>query len=1077
MSKKKQNIIRRGRKYKEKKTFQLVNEILSIDNKLSSQQRYINYVIQYTGSNFENVLKVLYRTPNIRNLLPTFNFDISTANSEMFFEDIDVSKTLSLLLVPIEVEIERIISLEKAKNEFEIYLFNGSLNKVSMVIDEFEKKYGTSIWSIRCQLSLLNESSEQGKIQALIQKYNEKCGSNVRNVLLTYFSLFESADSQLFLEKTIIRDNNEFIDGDALPMAASNSLLFLPYPLFDGIASFSALPFLQLYNVVDLYLYLKEIAIQSELDKYPKKDNEIDTYNLERIKNTVKSIVPQWNRKNEQRNLHLELYQIGKYLEIVNDLEEKTQEIENLIININIYAKSYIYLGLIPDKALPSLLRTTISNLMNIYNMVDVDQSLSELNSIAINNIGFDISKHIQIAIEKVLPYNSHQFKKQQTLQLTKYTFIANTPLCEELTHTAYSPNVTLAPISEREKARIKIAGNKHELSISEIEKYQDYNPLNKDYIELMAMALIQKKQYSKVLSFSVEQLLKNPESHICFPMEKISQYIADDFIVSDDAVIFCYFYSLLPGGDNVGLLNETFEEYLCDNEIQRPSEFFEKTEKISDKCFFILMHIAKTNVMDYIACFKNTSDLMFERLNILSTLKKDSRSDNNEIELELYETINELLIQNVTAKLTTSKIFVDKNRLYELNKSKITTLINQFFKLKEASSLEEPDQYFTKEYNILIELYNLMTIEYFTNTEVGLDSNLSGEIRHTFFSNLMSSKLEQRKLITELGVEGKYKSNIYWINHYSIVNAKIINPVDNRLALFSEQFHDLIERAESWMKVSPSSDNNERVFHYNSTPEEFSKLKSSLIKKTTSEEILLEIYSHIESKLEKCLNAMQIKLSNDFANLMDDLFNKLLSDLRLIRLGASLTKLISTIEQTRNDIKEDIKTVSEWFNRKNESTFTDYPIYEVIKISERCFNQGNYNEYKIKIIKNHTGIIQGEFVSRVIMALINILTNAIKYAVNKSQINIIILPYGKNGYQVHTINIISTAHRDLLLSGGLNKIQVKLQDMTSNSLLVKEGGTGLYKSKYRLIKLSDKFNIQVDIENNNFITKVLFNG
>ena len=182
------------------------------------------------------------------------------------------------------------------------------------------------------------------------------------------------------------------------------------------------------------------------------------------------------------------------------------------------------------------------------------------------------------------------------------------------------------------------------------------------------------------------------------------------------------------------------------------------------------------------------------------------------------------------------------------------------------------------------MELYNLVSIEFFTNTEAGLDSNLSGEIRHTFFSNLMSSKLQERKLITELGIEEKYISNTYWIEQYKIVNKKIMNAVDERLAIFSEDLHTLLDKVESWMKVTVPSDSESTVFDFRNTNSNFLKIKPELREKTDQDEILNCIFHHIDILLDERLSSMRTKLNNDFSNLLDDLFNELLIDLNRIK-------------------------------------------------------------------------------------------------------------------------------------------------------------------------------------------------
>ncbi|MFK5173528.1 hypothetical protein ACI3QN_13525, partial [Propionibacterium freudenreichii] len=69
---------------------------------------------------------------------------------------------------------------------------------------------------------------------------------------------------------------------------------------------------------------------------------------------------------------------------------------------------------------------------------------------------------------------------------------------------------------------------------------------------------------------------------------------------------------------------------------------------------------------------------------------------------------------------------------------------------------------------NIIVgRIINTLLVEYFNNKEVGLDINLSSEIRHGFFGNLICSSPQSKHLITELDENGNYKSNDYCLKYY----------------------------------------------------------------------------------------------------------------------------------------------------------------------------------------------------------------------------------------------------------------------------------------------------------------------
>jgi hypothetical protein len=78
---------------------------------------------------------------------------------------------------------------------------------------------------------------------------------------------------------------------------------------------------------------------------------------------------------------------------------------------------------------------------------------------------------------------------------------------------------------------------------------------------------------------------------------------------------------------------------------------------------------------------------------------------------------------------------------------------------------------------------------------------------------NLICSSPQSKHLITELDENGNYKSNVYWLEYYNMINDNILNDIDVLLVKFSADFNKLIDIAENWMKTSLNGDEPDRVF------------------------------------------------------------------------------------------------------------------------------------------------------------------------------------------------------------------------------------------------------------------------
>ncbi|MFT4805127.1 MAG: hypothetical protein ACI9YE_002342 [Psychroserpens sp.] len=1067
------------KKIKEKPVFELVKGVLGRYNNSKGyldklRQNYVNFVFGYRGEKLSQVYQHLLNDVRFRKVTPIFNLDFESTPSQIFFEDIPIDVLLDILLTPLNLLTDKLVQFENDRAKFEELLFVGNSKEASSLLERIYDANGDSIWLLKAKLLLLSQHEEHGCLAELIAHYKQTSDDtpvleHIRNCV----NLFETGDPKLSLNNSIIRNISEFIDGEAFSLAAINTLLYLPFPSNYDVHPYFALKGLQSYNYIDLYIYLNEVSVQTAINDRTSIDTEYKNKINERITEVISLISPKWNVEVSSPNKHLEWYKSHEFLNIINELEDPKRQESNSIVNVNIYAKSYLYLHRKPSQKSPYLMQTCIENLINIYSLRDVQQSISKLETLIYNTLSFDISKHVTIAMEKALLYYSLPLNRLKISLLPQYTYLGGT---EASLYFSLSPKTRFknGAVNEKEKAKHNYLNSPSEGNFL---AYLNFEPLYKDILEVKAKQLQLNQKYDELLDFVVSELKKNELSYICFPMQSISNYIDQENLENENAVIFYYFYSLLVDKDSTDTLNQIFDEFILSNGMVRPSEYFGCKKLINEKEIFILSEISKVSVMDYMGCFSGTSDLMYERINILDFLKDDPRTDSEKLENEYQDILKEILLLDVTATLNTAKIFVDKQSIVKINKGKINSLVFEFLQVKEVYSLHNSKDNFIPINNVLVDLYGLLMNEYLNNLEYGLDSNLSGEIRHTYFSNLLSSKPEHFILITEIGSDGKYKSNTYWLKEYSIVNPKIMGEIDLRMKGFSQIFNELIDEAEGWMKVSNDNSKPERVFLFEDPTSIFNDFMSSFLTCTNSQELVDVIFGTLDAQLDTCLKTMRNKIDHDFANALDDLFEELLFDVERIKKSTSLTNLVSSIQTAKNDIKEDVKTASDWFNLRNNKVFSSYPISEVITIAERCFRLNKTYDNAIKLLKVENTEVNGLFVPKLIMALNNCFANAKKHIKGDERIEIEILSSEEDSYKIRIFNGISAEYEKVLLSGVLDKARTKLKNMDENSLLVKEGGTGLYKSKFKLRSMSEKFDLRIDVKDRKFITEVLYNA
>ncbi|WP_407258251.1 hypothetical protein [Klebsiella quasipneumoniae] len=149
------------------------------------------------------------------------------------------------------------------------------------------------------------------------------------------------------------------------------------------------------------------------------------------------------------------------------------------------------------------------------------------------------------------------------------------------------------------------------------------------------------------------------------------------------------------------------------------------------------------------------------------------------------------------------------------------------------------------------------------------------------------------------------------------MISSEILNKVDALLVKFSEDFNQIIEKAEQWMKVSLNSDDTDRVFVFNFTVEEFNMIRDLADASVSVDEITNSMFHLFNEKLLSCLDTMKSKLNEVFASQVDDLFTDLIDNINAAKSTTGMNYLLEEIRLANTEVKENIRTVCEWFSLK----------------------------------------------------------------------------------------------------------------------------------------------------------------
>ena len=1097
---------RRKRKLvKKPRIHKIISEILNPKLYFGSKSKAIeesfySFLVHGEEKSFSEILSVVLKNKEVRNSTNYYFFTAESTMKNSFFssENLSLLRVLEIYKTVLSGSNELLNDFFDTRKKIEESTLIGDYDNALALLDGWRSNYGFSFWAVKSEFlcyALKGDSSELNKRFNYFKSKNKD--PMYQQILGTFYWVAQSTDPTFTLNMSILRDINEFMSGGAYDMAAINSITNIQYPIGRVVRPSYAIHSCQMFNIVDLYIYakqtLEELCIDSQLESNEEGVNLVNA-----AKEFLSNIPVMFDKKNSSQIIKktnnkiliniekfVRNYDEGNYKIIVDEYEGSICISDGSLSLSNIIAKSYVNLGREPSEDVPYLQSFLIKKLIKIYTLKDVFQSIKELVSLShktyLQSYSIEILQSISVAA-----YEYYEPETRYRIFMARsYSELPCTPISLDFNegnviHSTFSGKVQLSPerklkldilaqIKQRDDSKIAIL----------INSYNKLCKVEKDGIDLYCYYLCEFDKMEELLSFCSDCLMRNENSLISFPKEKIREYITKGSIYNESSVIFSFFYDHYNETSGNDFAHEVFEEYIFDRGGNIPSSYINDLNEGMEKELFIFLNIADTSAMEYLGVFDSTEDLYVERLRILSSLTSKGLVEQEDIGKEFRDTIDKIIVSKNTAMIANSKIHIDIDEIYKITKDEISTLLSGYQSIEE----EEDSEYVELETGSDIEQVivkgrksEILTriIDVFQEKFVKeLDETLSSEIRHGFFGNLLTSKLQERHILCELGDNNTYLPNAYWKNIYHIVNNSIVEDVDNVLRKFSENYNTIIEKAERWIHAGALMDESDALFRIIVSTSDFEKLKN-FADKNESFQSIFDFISKIHfDSLEHCLNLMKKTLNEEFINDVDALFLKLKEELHTAKKGTSLSELTDSISLVHNEIKEDVRTICEWFAIKSDVNYLPVPIESVVKIAENCFRQSFYFKENINIKVDGNVLVESNLVYSIVLALINCFSNGAKHGAADQPIDVVIKSGSDCVFSIMIKNKITLNHYKSLTPDMFDPLQVDVDSEKNSELLRSQGGSGLYKSQYYLNKASRKFTLHPFYTSNEFQVKI----
>ena len=1016
-----------------------------------------------------------------------------------------------------EYRAEAIRDIVKIKTLYENAYLTADYPSAVECLDELMKKYGNSIWVIleylKCYYHLY-QSDE-------FEKRRDEVLSLCNNVILRNFAYYtivklESKTIDVLYGR-IIDLLNDFRAANQGWIANIFSLYLLPLEMDKMRADDCPVGFPNLSIVDQYYILIQAITDMISVGKKTKNILVEQIGSLNELVNdeALNNIGLYLKNENQNNDLYildiLKKYYAGNYGYCFNKIVDQLRKNPSSTIFFKLLVKSAIFEGIdsLPEDFEKSDLNIVFELLLKIVRVDDnCSESIQMLECILAKNYPQKWTAGVAVLLHGLFAdYNSERIAStcigvklsgipysSLLINLADTNFIVE---CKRELHESFEYDGLEVVPDTIVRYKIKYLISEKNIDHQRVQALFKLLKTRRSLIEYSNIRL--EIRYYKIIGDYVsiiktisERCICNPEEFRCYPIPEVLNFIEnngiDDFYRYIDLPILYHIYTQYISSDKTDLLNDSYEMYTELQGSHKPSNAYKNKHNLSKKDVYYLKNICTRNTMDICPFFESNDELNAERIAILNLLIERNHPESEALNKAINRIINETIIDKSKNSINSCKIYVDIDTLVAKKYKSYKSLFDIYRAFPLEDEHEDEGFYYLNndETNIsvtkgnrtrtLFRIFRQMSDDFVANPEYGLDKYLSTDIRHQTFLNLMRAGVSKHHLVTDRMDDGSYKSNDFWRNQFGFKNPELFEVVDDLLCEFSKRFDEKIIVVNDWLKVTFDRENKHNLFNFSVDTDEFDSLKYAADCAEEFDDFFDVLILLMWKKTNKCLDALKIKLNEDFRsdidNLFDELKNKISPSKKNIRsklkFKSELEALCLSISMARNEIIGDIGTVTSWLGKREQGYSGGLDISTLLEVGQESF-QAIKHDAKIEFIVSGDDLSSIEITPKearaIIRSLIMAFENAVKHGSHQTHPKIDIITVKDD----NAIEIIISNYFDVkqfknvdTLFFNINKL---LSDEEQVNLVRKESGTGLYKIAHLLNRASERFEVSVFFE------------
>lgn len=402
------------------------------------------------------------------------------------------------------------------------------------------------------------------------------------------------------------------------------------------------------------------------------------------------------------------------------------------------------------------------------------------------------------------------------------------------------------------------------------------------------------------------------------------------------------------------------YEDLLLAHGVERPSQLDGREEEF-DRALLVqyLRHICVPEVMQVSSAFQGTRELEDERKKVLSLLVQLDPDKAKDYEAELREVTRAQLIHRGVRQVERSKIYVDVPAIRRSFEKKHRETLQRYQALSRAGigtddgeleyALEQaltgtplPRELLEVPKNeandLLLQMLRWLFEECSTSPEHGLDCYLSMRIRHGTLSGQLRTPLEVERVITQRASDtDDYEPNGYWTERLEHLPEEARQAVDARLARFSADYDEFIDRIAQEMVQIRRPDRPAGLFYISLRSVRFRIWVAELRPDMTFDDFFERAMEVFWESVEQSLSEVRTTIDGVLKPETNAMFAGLERDVGELSGGAATADLDRAVRTARTGTLQALDHVKDWFRLSQPISEPPFPIGDLIDVGLQC--------------------------------------------------------------------------------------------------------------------------------------------